>query len=124
MKEASLSGIVWMVVPSNVLGASRGDRHGHRAPHEGPCACARPAIGQRMRTLEASGTQGELAQMDQAQADETIYRDLVDERLETPLAEYKRWMSLAEKVARANIARHICALADSGGGPHHFRVRG
>ena len=69
-----------------------------------------------MRTLEASRTQGEFAQMDRAQADETIYRDLVDERLETPLAEYKRWMSLAEKVARANIARHICALANSGGG--------
>lgn len=69
-----------------------------------------------MRTLDASDTQGEFAQMDRSQADETIYRDLVDERLETPLAEYKRWMSLAEKVARANIARHICALANSGGG--------
>lgn len=48
--------------------------------------------------------------MDQAQADETIYRDLIAERLETLLAEYIRWISLAQKVARANVARHICAL--------------
>lgn len=45
-----------------------------------------------------------------------ILQDLVDHRLETPTAEYKSWVSLADQKARAKIARHLCALANSGGG--------
>ena len=45
-----------------------------------------------------------------------ILQDLVDQRLETLTAEYKSWMSLADNTAKAKIARHLCALANSGGG--------
>jgi len=45
-----------------------------------------------------------------------ILQDLVDHRLETPTAEYKSWVSLTDMKARAKIARHLCALANSGGG--------
>jgi hypothetical protein len=51
-----------------------------------------------------------------APVDQSFLTDLVDRRIESPDVEYKRWMPLTGKVERANIARHICALANAGGG--------
>jgi hypothetical protein len=51
-----------------------------------------------------------------APVDQTFLADLVDRRIESPDVEYKRWMPLTEKIERANIARHVCALANAGGG--------
>ena len=48
--------------------------------------------------------------------DDLLLQDLVNQRLETPSVEYKAWMPLAENEAKAKIARHFCALANSGGG--------
>lgn len=48
--------------------------------------------------------------------EDLLLQDLVEQRLETPSVEYKTWMSLSENVAKAKIARHLCALANSGGG--------
>ncbi|MBJ7441480.1 MAG: ATP-binding protein [Sphingopyxis sp.] len=48
--------------------------------------------------------------------DDLLLQDLVEQRLETPSVEYKTWMSLLENEAKAKIARHLCALANSGGG--------
>lgn len=48
--------------------------------------------------------------------DQNLLTDLVERRIEAPDVEYKRWMPLTENVERANTARHICALANSGGG--------
>ncbi len=48
--------------------------------------------------------------------DDLLLRDLVEQRLETPSVEYKAWMSLSDNTAKAKIARHFCALANSGGG--------
>lgn len=48
--------------------------------------------------------------------DQNLLSDLVERRIEAPDVEYKRWMPLTENLERANIARHICALANSGGG--------
>ena len=42
--------------------------------------------------------------------------DLVEFPKETLEDEYKRWMNLDDKVAQANIARHLVALANHGGG--------
>jgi hypothetical protein len=47
---------------------------------------------------------------------EGLLRDLVEGRLETPDVEYKSWLDLGEDLVRANTARHICALANFGGG--------
>ena len=43
-------------------------------------------------------------------------RDLVDAPNETLVAEYKSDLDLNEPVHRADLARHICALANYGGG--------
>lgn len=48
--------------------------------------------------------------------DQSLLEDLVNRRMEAPQIEYKRWMPLTQKEERANIARHICALANLGGG--------
>jgi hypothetical protein len=42
--------------------------------------------------------------------------DLVEGHLEVPEVEYKNWLDLSDDIARAKTARHICALANSGGG--------
>lgn len=51
-----------------------------------------------------------------APVDAGILADLVERRIEAPDVEYKNWMPLTANVERANIARHLCALANSGGG--------
>ncbi|QJU57387.1 ATP-binding protein [Sphingomonas sp. AP4-R1] len=51
-----------------------------------------------------------------APLDRNLLADLVERRLEAPDVEYKNWMPLTEAVERAKIARHICALANGGGG--------
>lgn len=43
-------------------------------------------------------------------------QDLVDVPNETLAAEYKSWLDLADNEARADLARHIAALANHGGG--------
>ncbi len=48
--------------------------------------------------------------------DQNFLADLVERRTEAPAIEYKNFMPLTENVERAKIARHICALANSGGG--------
>ncbi len=48
--------------------------------------------------------------------DQNLLADLVAHRIEAPDVEYKNFMPLTEGVERANIARHICALANAGGG--------
>ncbi len=45
-----------------------------------------------------------------------ILQDLVERRIEAPEVEYKNWMPLIDTTERANVARHICALANYGGG--------
>jgi len=47
---------------------------------------------------------------------ETDLTDLVDFPRETLEVEVKGWMDLGDKAARTNIARHIAALANHGGG--------
>lgn len=42
--------------------------------------------------------------------------DLIELGNENLGIEYKSWMDLSERVAAANIARHIAALANFGGG--------
>ena len=51
-----------------------------------------------------------------APVDQSLLADLVERRIEAPEVEYKSWMQLTTKVERAKIARHLCALANSGGG--------
>jgi hypothetical protein len=46
----------------------------------------------------------------------TELEELVDNPNESLLVEYKAWLNLAENDARADLARHIAALANSGGG--------
>lgn len=48
--------------------------------------------------------------------DQNLLADLVERRTEAPAVEYKNFMPLTENVERAKVARHICALANSGGG--------
>lgn len=48
--------------------------------------------------------------------DQNLLADLVERRIEAPDVEYKNFMPLTENVERAKIARHICALANAGGG--------
>ena len=48
--------------------------------------------------------------------DRSQYRDLVEAPNERADVEYKRWMDLRGKEARAKIAKHLCALANAGGG--------
>ncbi|HEX4694480.1 ATP-binding protein [Sphingomonas sp.] len=47
---------------------------------------------------------------------DALLRDLVNGHLETPDVEYKNWLDLTDDLVRANTARHICALANLGGG--------
>lgn len=42
--------------------------------------------------------------------------DLVDSRLERPDVEYKAWMDLTSPEVKAKVAKHLCALANHGGG--------
>jgi predicted HTH transcriptional regulator len=44
------------------------------------------------------------------------YQELVDAPNETLEVEYKSWLDLSENGARADLARHIAAIANSGGG--------
>lgn len=44
------------------------------------------------------------------------FQELVDAPTETLDTEYKSWLDLSENVARADLARHIAALANHGGG--------
>ena len=48
--------------------------------------------------------------------DNTQYQALLDDPSEKLDAEYKQWLDLSNEEVRANIARHICALANNGGG--------
>lgn len=48
--------------------------------------------------------------------DDMLLQDLVEQRLETTSVEYKAWMSLSKNEAKAKVARHLCALANFGGG--------
>lgn len=48
--------------------------------------------------------------------DPAALRELLDNAVESPEVEYKRWMLLDTALERANVARHICALANHGGG--------
>ena len=48
--------------------------------------------------------------------DPGMLSDLVDHRREEPDIEYKAWMPLSDNAAKAKIAKHICALANYGGG--------
>ena len=48
--------------------------------------------------------------------DQNLLADLVERRIEAPDVEYKNFMPLVENVERANIARHLSALANFGGG--------
>ena len=44
------------------------------------------------------------------------YRELVEIPQERLDAEYKSWMDLNGNEARAKVAKHLCALANGGGG--------
>src|SRR6185369_4556991 len=46
----------------------------------------------------------------------TDLQDRVDNPQETLEVELKRWLNLKDKLVRAKIARHICAIANHGGG--------
>lgn len=48
--------------------------------------------------------------------DDSPYKALLDEPNETLEVEYKEWLDLSSKEARADLARHIAALANYGGG--------
>jgi hypothetical protein len=48
--------------------------------------------------------------------DERSLSDWVDHRSEEPSIEYKSWMDLRENETKAKIAKHLCALANFGGG--------
>lgn len=48
--------------------------------------------------------------------DQNLLSDLVERRIETLDVEYKNFMPLTENLERAKIARHLCALSNSGGG--------
>ena len=50
-------------------------------------------------------------------------QDLVDNPRETLEVELKEWLDLSEGINRANTARHLCALANHGGGYLIFGVR-
>src|SRR5258708_166884 len=43
-------------------------------------------------------------------------QDLVDNPIERLHVELKSWLDLKDKIVRANVARHICALSNHGGG--------
>lgn len=42
--------------------------------------------------------------------------ELVNAPRERPDAEYKSWLDLSDRKVRANLARHLCALSNNGGG--------
>ena len=48
--------------------------------------------------------------------DTALLENLVDHRREELDIEYKSWMLLTEPIHRAKIAKHVCAIANSGGG--------
>ena len=48
--------------------------------------------------------------------DNAQLRELVDAPVERLDVEYKAWISLEDKEAKAKLARHFCALANHGGG--------
>lgn len=50
-------------------------------------------------------------------------QELVDNPYETLTAEYKEWLDLSDSVQRAKLARHIAALANTGGGRIVFGFR-
>ncbi|WP_041358003.1 AlbA family DNA-binding domain-containing protein [Methylorubrum extorquens] len=52
----------------------------------------------------------------QADPDPSYLSGLVDHPREAPEVEYKNWLDLSDKEVRAKLARHICALANFGGG--------
>src|ERR1700744_3705178 len=49
-------------------------------------------------------------------ADRNDYRDLVDRPKETLQVEYKVWLDLDDAEVRADLAKHLAALANYGGG--------
>ena len=49
-------------------------------------------------------------------------RDLLDNANETLAVEYKEWLDLSDNVVRADVARHIAALANYGGGAIVFGI--
>lgn len=51
-----------------------------------------------------------------APPDQNLLADLVERRIESPDVEYKNFIPLTGGIERAKIARHICALANAGGG--------
>jgi hypothetical protein len=48
--------------------------------------------------------------------DQVIEQDLIDNPNETLAVEYKSWLDLTDNEVRADLARHIAALANYGGG--------
>jgi hypothetical protein len=50
-------------------------------------------------------------------------QDLVDSPMETLAVEYKQWLDLTDSVNRANLARHIAAIANYGGGYIVFGIK-
>ncbi len=44
------------------------------------------------------------------------FEDIIESPQETPQNEYKSWIDLDDSIVRANIARHLAALANYGGG--------
>ena len=53
---------------------------------------------------------------------EELLAALVDHRSEEPDIEYKAWMDLADNEKKAKLAKHLCALANHGGGTLIFGV--
>jgi predicted HTH transcriptional regulator len=54
--------------------------------------------------------------------DDTQYRALLDDPNEALDVEYKAWLDLSSNEVRANMARHIAALANHGGGTIVFGI--
>ena len=52
----------------------------------------------------------------QAEPGPSYLSGLVDNPREAPEVEYKAWLDLNDKEVRAKLAKHICALANFGGG--------
>jgi hypothetical protein len=48
------------------------------------------------------------------------FQELIDSPNETLGVEYKEWLDLNDSEARADLARHIAALANHGGGGYRF----
>jgi hypothetical protein len=54
--------------------------------------------------------------------DRSQLQDLVDDPTESLTVEYKSWLDLKDNAVRANLARHIAALANHGGGAIVFGI--